>query len=169
MKTGLQALVTKYEFAEEVSQEESKSGELHSFDRIVHFEGGDQNPRNIKAAKEICRECLRKGKPYAKRSKWSKRIKYMYIIEGFKEAKNKSWKITKTGDAADTVPIETTPPPKEPKPVTPKKDKTTLEKALQAAKGDSPFQPNAKYVFVEPHTIGTKQTNRRDSEFKTES
>ena len=99
MKTELSGMVEKYEYNEELIEEQKEEGELYSFDRIVTFEGGAQNPANIIAAKEICRECLRRGPPYAKRSGWSKRVKYMYVVEGFSNRKKASWKITKTGEA----------------------------------------------------------------------
>ena len=167
MQTELSGMVEKYEYNEEVIEEQKEEGELYSFDRIVTFEGGAQNPANITAAKEICRECLKRGPPYAKRSGWSKRVKYMYVVEGFSNRKKNSWKITKTGEAEK----QRSPTPKRDDgttPVVPKekkaaKAKSAIEKALTSANGMKKL-----YADTDQQTTELLQSMSQDPQYSSE-
>ena len=104
----------KYSHKEEYEETEYDKGKLESFDRIGHFEGGSQNPANVAAAKERCRTCIRRGKRFWKKCSWSKRIRYKYVEEGFKNKAKNTWGITTAGTPSGND-AEPPPQPVEPK------------------------------------------------------
>ena len=87
---------------ESVTNEDFVAAQFESFDRMVHLEGGAANPRNITAARERAKECLKRGKKYYKKCKFSKRIRYAMVVEGFRHSHTNNWAITNAGTASSS-------------------------------------------------------------------
>ena len=97
--TKLQDVVTKHTSSETTEKSSQKKSTFESFDWIVREEGGRHNPKNIEAAASRCRECIKRGPKYYRRDKWSKRIQWIYIKDGFKDKHTKKQEIATTGKA----------------------------------------------------------------------
>ena len=74
-----------------VTEKKTTGGKFKSFDAIVELEGGRHNPANIQAAYDICTQCIKEGKSYYKYSKFSRRVKFLYVEEGFEEEEAEEW------------------------------------------------------------------------------
>ena len=114
LEGALEEVAKKYIFTESIEETEYIKGNLESFDAIVAKEGGAQNPANIEAARQRCKTCMRKGRRYYKRCKWSKRVRYMYVEEGFENKAIKNWAMRTTG-SGDQASIQAAPKEEVPK------------------------------------------------------
>ena len=86
----MKEMVTTHVHIEEVVETEGHTGDFISFDRMVFLEGGRHNPANTEASAERFRTCIKMGKKYYRKSKFSKRVKWAYVQDHFSLEKHVS-------------------------------------------------------------------------------
>ena len=144
MEAELEGLVKTHSYAKSVEESQFNKASFLSFDRMVWLEGGSQNPKNVEAVVEICKECLKRGSDYWERNDFSKRVKYAYQINGFQSKTKETWEDKTegnvTGDAGSKAKVDKVKPAGgEPvvegggKPLKPHRERTKLELSLAGA------------------------------------
>ena len=98
--TELKDIVQQHVHEESLEIKQRTEAEMASFDRMVWLEGGSQNPANVEAARQRCKECVRQGKKFYKKDKWSKRVIWAMVVEKFGKTKKEKWAVIKTGTVA---------------------------------------------------------------------
>ena len=91
----------------EHEDEDVASGSWESFDKIVEFEGGANNPDNIAAAKHYCSQCIALGGKWAKYDKWRKRTYFLYLKMGVRQTWRKKFTLTCTRGGGNEPDVET--------------------------------------------------------------
>ena len=101
MEEEMSTIVQKHSHTERHVESEYVGGEHESFDRLVWLQGGSQNPANVQASIEICRECIKRGGRYYTYDDFSKRYRYANPKSGFNAKYSNSWEKTTTGTVAE--------------------------------------------------------------------
>ena len=91
VEKNMRTVEKEYIHIEEVGEEDAVEGEMCSFDRMVHLEGGSQNPANVVAAMERCRECIKQGPRYFEVDGWSTRANFMKVKKTMKDHRKNTW------------------------------------------------------------------------------
>ena len=97
LQTSMDTIVEEHRHTQSHTEADHVGGEMESFDYIVTLEGGAQNPANVIAARNRCRECIRRGPRYFEYCTWSKRMRFSYVKRGFADTASKSWQQTTVG------------------------------------------------------------------------
>ena len=107
METELEALVKTHTYTKTVEKSSGAKSTFLSFDRMVWLEGGSQNPRNVEAVVDICKECIRLGPDFYDKSRFGKRVKYAYEVVSFGAKTKEAWAGKTEGSVKKLEPVGT--------------------------------------------------------------